>query len=62
MKTDAAVKSLLVLCDRPIRPDEEGAFFVDDEIDPVGVAPQEDATRLWELTSQILGADHPDRT
>ena len=59
LKTDAAVESLLELCDRPIRPDEHGAFFVGDEIDPVGVAPREDAERLWDLTAQILGIDHP---
>jgi NAD(P)-dependent dehydrogenase (short-subunit alcohol dehydrogenase family) len=57
LETDRAVESLLVLCDRPIRPDEDGAFFVGEEIDPVGVAPREDARRLWGLTARILGMD-----
>jgi retinol dehydrogenase 12 len=57
LKTDAAVESLLTLCDRPIRSDEVGTFFVGDEVDPVGVAPEEDAQRLWELTSKTLGMD-----
>jgi NAD(P)-dependent dehydrogenase (short-subunit alcohol dehydrogenase family) len=59
LKTDKAVKSLLELCDRPLRRDEEGAFFVGDEIDPVEVAPREDAKRLWDLTARILGMDYP---
>jgi len=54
LKTDAAAASLLELCDRPIRPDEHGAFFVGDEIDPVDDAPPQDAKRLWELTDQAL--------
>lgn len=53
-KTDDAVRSLLDLCDRPLAPEEHGAFFVDDEIDPVEVAPAEDAARLWDVTEEIL--------
>ena len=54
LKTDDAVKSLLELCDRSLSPEELGAFFVDDEIDPVEVAPAEDAVRLWDVTEEIL--------
>jgi NAD(P)-dependent dehydrogenase (short-subunit alcohol dehydrogenase family) len=55
LKVDAAAQGLLELCDRPLRADEHGAFFVGDRIDPVDVAPPEDAERLWALTTQILG-------
>jgi NAD(P)-dependent dehydrogenase (short-subunit alcohol dehydrogenase family) len=53
-KTDKEVVSLLSLCDRPLRPEERGAFFVGERIDPVPVAPPEDAHRLWELTKKTL--------
>ena len=59
LKTDVAVASLLELCDRPIRPDEHGAFFVGDEIDPVDVAPQKTRSASGDLTAQILGMDYP---
>jgi NAD(P)-dependent dehydrogenase (short-subunit alcohol dehydrogenase family) len=55
-KTEREVVSLFDLCDRPLAPAERGAFFVGDTIDPVPVAPPEDAHRLWALTEQVLAA------
>jgi NAD(P)-dependent dehydrogenase (short-subunit alcohol dehydrogenase family) len=53
-KTDKEVVTLFDLCDRPLKPEERGAFFVGDTVDPVTVAPPEDAHRLWELTEKML--------
>ncbi|MCH7789504.1 MAG: SDR family NAD(P)-dependent oxidoreductase [Acidobacteria bacterium] len=53
-KTQDAVVSLLDLCDRQPTPDEQGAFFHDTRIDPVDVATDDDAKRLWDLSEQIL--------
>jgi retinol dehydrogenase-12 len=53
-KTQDAVVSLLDLCDRQLSAEEQGAFFHDATIDPVGVATADDAERLWNLSEKIL--------
>jgi short-subunit dehydrogenase len=53
-KTDDAVISLLDLCDRELEPAELGMFFHDSTIDPVDVATDDDAARLWELSERII--------
>jgi NAD(P)-dependent dehydrogenase (short-subunit alcohol dehydrogenase family) len=55
-KTEKEVVTLFDLCDRPLRPEERGAFFVGATIDPVEVAPPEDAHRLWALTEKVLAS------